>query len=137
MAKMKLQFPAWEELAENLDKLGGDLKETTEEALKASHAAITPKIEAAFKPHSVRFSGDTLETLRKEQKVEWSGMVGSIPIGFDISKGGLPSIFIMYGAPTVAPDRKVYNAFYGSATRKEISKIQHEIFQNKINEAMK
>lgn len=137
MAKIKLQFSAWQELAESLDQLEGDLKATTEEALKASHAAITPKIEAAFQPHSVRFSGDTLESLRKQQKVEWSGLVGSIPIGFDISKGGLPSIFIMYGAPTVAPDKNVYNAFYGAATKREISKIQHEVFQNAINEAMK
>lgn len=135
--KIKMQFPGWQEMAEKLDRLEGDLKETTEKALKASHAAITPNIEASFKPHSVRFSGDTLETLRRSEKVEWSGMVGAIPIGFDISKGGLPSIFIMYGAPTVAPDKKVYDAFYGAATKREISKIQYETFQKAIDEAMK
>lgn len=137
MARIKLQFTAWEQLAESLDKLDGNVKKATEEALIESHKAITPKIEAAFAPHSTKFSGDTLKTLRKQSKVEWEGLVASIPIGFDIGKGGLASVFIMYGAPTVSADRKVYNAFYGAATKKQINEIQKEIFERAIKDAMK
>ncbi len=136
MAKLKLQFTAWEEMAENLYKLGGNLEKTTEKALEKSHAAITPKIEAAFQPHSVRFSGETLETLRRRPEVEWKGFVAAVPIGFDIKAGGLASIFIMYGTPRHAPDRKVYNAFYGAATKREINEIQQKVFAEAIEDAM-
>lgn len=137
MAKLKLQFTAWEEMAENLNKLGGDLKATTEKALKESHAAMTPKIEAAFAPHSVRFSGETLETLRRRPVIEWKGFVASVPVGFDIKAGGLASVFIMYGTPRHAPDRKVYNAFYGAAIKRELNNIQQKVFAEAIEDAMK
>lgn len=137
MAKLKLNFTAWEEMAENLNKLGGDLKATTEKALKESHAAVTPKIEAAFAPHSTRFSGETMKTLRRNPEIEWVGFVASVPIGFDIKAGGLASIFIMYGTPQHAPDRKVYNAFYGAAVKREINEIQQKVFTEAIEDAMK
>ena len=137
MAKLKLQFTAWEEMAENLDKLGGDLRRTTEEALKKSHKVVTPKIEAAFIPHAHRFSGDTIKTLRKNPVIQWEGLVASVAIGFDIKAGGLPSVFIMYGTPRHDPDRKLYNAFYGGATKKQINEIQKEVFQKAIEDAMK
>ena len=137
MAKLKLQFTAWEEMAENLNKLGGDLKMTTETALRESHATVTPKIEAAFAPHSTRFSGETIKTLRREPVIEWVGFVASVPIGFDIKAGGLASIFIMYGTPQHAPDRKVYSAFYGAAVKREINEIQQKVFSKAIEDAMK
>lgn len=49
-------------------------------------------------------------------------------VGFDITAGGtyngLPSIFLMYGTqlygqPHIKPDRNLYNAVYGAATKKK------------------
>lgn len=135
MAKLKLNFTAWKELGENLEKLGGDLKAATEEALIESHKAITPGISQAFGKHNE--SGTTMGALRKNSKVEWEGLTASIPIGFNISAGGLASIFLMYGTPRMTPDRKTYNAIYGAKVKKQINEIQLDVFGKAIERAMK
>lgn len=135
MARIKLQFNAWKELGENLDKLGGDLKKTTETALKESHAAITPGIKSAFGKHNK--TNTMMPTLREESKVEWEGLTASIPIGFDISAGGVASVFLMYGTPRMAPDKNTYNAIYGAKVKRQIDEIQKKVFTEAIERAMK
>lgn len=132
--KLRLEFKGFEEFAARLDELGGDLKETTEKALKASHDLVTPKIKAAMTKHNK--SGDTSRAILDKSAVVWDGAVASIDVGFDIQKGGMPSIFLMYGTPRVKPDRDLYNAIYGNKTKKEIKELQQEIFSADIKKAM-
>ena len=128
--KMRLEFAGFEEMAERLDKLGGDLKKTTEKALIETHKLLTPKVEEAFKRHDVKYSHDTMKSLKKDPKVEWSGSTAEIGVGFKISEGGFPSIFIMYGTPRMQPDKKVYNSIYGN--RKKVRELQEKIFAEEI-----
>lgn len=128
--KMRLEFTGFEEMAERLDKLGGDLKKTTEKALTETHKLLTPKIEEAFRKHDVKYSHVTMKSLKKDSKVEWSGSVAAIGVGFKISEGGFPSIFLMYGTPRVQPDKKVYNSIYGN--KKKVKELQERIFAEEI-----
>ena len=128
--KMRLEFTGFEEMAERLDKLGGDLKKTTEKALTETHKLLTPKVEEAFKRHDVKYSHATMKSLKKDPKVEWSGSVAAIGVGFKISEGGFPSIFIMYGTPRMQPDKKLYNAIYGN--KKKVRELQERIFAEEI-----
>lgn len=130
--KMRLEFSGFEEMAERLDKLGGDLKKTTEKALEATHEHITPKVETAFKKHDIKYSHDTMKSLKKDADIEWSGSVASVGVGFKISAGGLPSIFLMYGTPKIQPDKKLYDSVYGSKTKKEVKALQEKIFSEEI-----
>ncbi len=128
--KLRLEFAGFEEMAERLDKLGGDLKKTTEKALIETHKLLTPKVEEAFKRHDVKYSHDTMKSLKKDPKVEWSGSTAEIGVGFKISEGGFPSIFIMYGTPRMQPDKKVYNSIYGN--KKKVKELQEGIFAEEI-----
>ena len=128
--KMRLEFAGFEEMAERLDKLGGDLKKTTEKALVETHKLITPKVEEAFRKHDVKYSHDTMKSLKKDPKVEWNGSTAEIGVGFKISEGGFPSIFIMYGTPRMQPDKKVYNSIYGN--KKKVKELQEGIFAEEI-----
>lgn len=128
--KMRLEFTGFEEMAERLDKLGGDLKKTTEKALIETHKLLTPKVEEAFKRHDVKYSHDTMKSLKKDARVEWDGSVAAIGVGFKISEGGFPSIFIMYGTPRMQPDKKVYNSIYGN--KKKVKELQERIFAEEI-----
>lgn len=132
--KLRLEFKGFEEYAARLDELGGDLKATTEKALKASHDLVTPKIKAAMTKHNK--SGDTSRAILDKSPVVWDGAVASIDVGFDIQSGGMPSIFLMYGTPRVKPDRDLYNAIYGNKTKKDIKELQQEIFAAAITKAM-
>lgn len=128
--KMRLEFTGFEEYAERLDKLGGDLKKTTEKALIETHKLLTPKVEEAFRKHDVKYSHDTMKSLKKDARVEWDGSVAAIGVGFKISEGGYPSIFIMYGTPRMQPEKKVYNSIYGN--RKKVRELQERIFAEEI-----
>ena len=130
--KMGLIFTGFEEMAERLEKMGGNLEKTTEKALKATHAHITPKIEEAFSKHDIKYSHDTGKSLKRDAKVEWSGSVAAVGVGFKIAEGGLPSIFLMYGTPRMQPDKKLYNSIYGGKVKKEVKAIQEQIFAEEI-----
>ncbi len=128
--KMRLEFTGFEEYAERLDKLGGDLKKTTEKALIETHKLLTPKVEEAFRKHDVKYSHDTMKSLKKDARVEWDGSVAAIGVGFKISEGGFPSIFIMYGTPRMQPEKKVYNSIYGN--KKKVRELQEKMFAEEI-----
>lgn len=133
--KMSLDFDGFIQLSEKLMKLGGDLERTTEKALKKSFDAVTPGIESAITPH--KLTGKTQSTLRKDGTVKWDGSVAEVPVGFDISGGGLPSIFLMYGTPHMKPDRKLYNSIYGAKTRKKVKELQAETFSEELGKVLK
>lgn len=134
--KMTIDFDGFDEMIAQLDDLGGNLKEVTEAALIATHEYVTPQIKAAFAKHNIKYSHETAKSIIDSPNIEWQGMLASVDVGFKISNGGLASIFVMYGTPKMAPDRKLYNAIYGSKTKKEVAEIQRNIIAEAIEKAM-
>jgi hypothetical protein len=132
--KISLQFKGFEEYAERLDKLGGDLKATTEKALQNSHDYITPKVRAAMNKH--HRTGETEDSIAGNAKVVWEGSVASIDIGFNLTEGGMPSIFLMYGTPRMKKDQALYDSIYGNRTKKAIKELQEKTFARAIKKAM-
>lgn len=129
-SKMKLEFDGFNEVMERLKNLDGNVRQTSEKALKETHRIVTAKAEEAIRPH--KRSGRTEQSLQRQAKVNWQGSLGTVDVGFDIEHGGLPSIFLMYGTPRMKKDQKVYNAFFGKATLKEVFLRQEEVFYNEI-----
>lgn len=128
-----LEFDGVEQLIEKLENLGGSVEETTEKALIATHAHVTPGVEDAITPHY--FSGATEESIKRSPKIIKEGAKMAVPVGFSISQGGIASIFLMYGTPKMNPDNKVYNAIMGAKVRKEVAEIQADIFAEAIVKA--
>lgn len=128
--KAKIEFDGFDEVVSRITNLGGDVKGITEKALKETHKIITAKAEEAIKPHYK--TGATEKSLNRDAKISWAGTIGSVEVGFDISNGGLPSIFIMYGTPRMKKDQKLYNAFFGKSTKNEVMQAQEEIFNDEI-----
>ncbi|MDE6657655.1 MAG: hypothetical protein K2J88_03615 [Oscillospiraceae bacterium] len=128
-------------LQRRLNEVGGSAKQTAESALKASHNHVTKKLETAIKPH--KKTGETENSLRETPIVEWIGdMVAEAKVGFNISDGGFPSIFLMYGTnvygqPHIKPDNTLKNAIYGMVVKNEIRKIQLDAYKKSIERAMK
>lgn len=136
MAKNKigLQFEGFDELSAKLEKLGGDLKATTEKALQDTHDFITPNLHADMAQH--KRTGNTERSIVDNAKVQWAGTVASIDVGFDLTNGGMPSIYLMYGTPKMKPDKKLYNDIYGSKTKKDVAELQQKIFVDAIKKKM-
>lgn len=136
MAKNKigLQFDGFKELMSQLDKLGGDLKAPVEDALKVTQKHIADQAHAAMVKH--HRTGDTEAAIVEDGLVTWEGSTASIGIGFDLANGGMPSVFLMYGTPTMPKDTELYNAVYGSKTRKEIAALQETKILDAIRKRM-
>lgn len=138
--KISLSFKGFEELAEKLDKAGGDLKKVTEKALIASkkiveqnldEVVIKPNFPSEEKPGQYS-TGDTRDSIDRDETVEWNGTTGSIHVGFDFKISGMTTIFLMYGTPRMNKSQKIYNAVYGAKTKKQVAEIQKEIFESEI-----
>ena len=145
--KIGLQFNGYKELTEELDRLGGDLKKTTERALVQSKAYVTKNLLSVTHkqdyPAGGKYStGKTRHSIDTSKTVQWNGSEGSIDVGFDIDKGGLTSIFLMYGTkvhgtPRMKPVKGMYEAVYGKDTQAKIRKIQKQVFDDAIKERLK
>lgn len=142
MAKnFSLDFSGFLDYAGRISEAGGDeaLKRATENALKATDEYLTPEIEKAMRssPHNFDRTGKTAGTLDKNYSVEWIGTVAKAKVGFKISEGGLPSIFLAYGTPHIKPDVKLKNAMKGAGKyKKDVAEIQKAEFNKVINEVL-
>lgn len=132
MARKKFQFnvSGLEEYIKKLENLSGDLKKTTEGTLHATNAYVTNNLKPVIAKH--KQTGATEASINKENKVLWEGTTGITNVGFNISGGGIASIFLMFGTPKIAPDKNLYNAIYGNKTKKEILQIQQNVFRKRI-----
>ena len=108
--KMGLLFEGFEDVIKKLNDLGANTKEITEKALKASHEHVTPQLHTHMAKH--RQTGDTERSISETANVTWKGSVAEVDIGFQIRKGGLPSIFLMYGTPKMKKDTKLTKLFH-------------------------
>ncbi len=141
MAKnVQFEFGALDDLQDMLKRLDGNMDEATEQALIESQEIVARKAENAMKKH--RRTGKTAESIVRDHDVRQLGGSKEIDAGFRIRAGGLPSIFLMYGTtlhgqPHIKPDKELYDAVYGKKTAEEIEKVQEEVFEKAIEEAMK
>lgn len=139
--KIGLQFEGWEDYVAKLDELGGTdhMKKGVEKALIESKKHVNPLIEQAMVklPAGGKYStGDTKKSIDKDMSVDWVGMTGEIKVGFDFSKLGVKSIFLMYGTPRMKPVSGLKAAVYGTKTQKEIAEIQEKVMWNVIKGVM-
>lgn len=139
MPKVSLEFTGFDEVLKKLTKLEADTKSIAEEALTKTHEIITEKAENAVAtsnlPAGGKYStGKTAASIKRDPDITWNGTEGSVSVGFNIKKGGLPSIFMMYGTPRYMKVQAVYDAFYGSQTEGEVRNAQKEIFYKALGE---
>ena len=144
--KLKLEIKGLDELNARITKLGGNTKDVAEQALKETHAFITPKIHAAMKAHNR--TGKTEGQIIDQAKVDWAGTVATLKAGFALSEGLTP-IYLMHGTdphvithadprgtprrhPGTRGDAKLKSAASISSNRSKIIKIQEDVFYNFI-----
>lgn len=142
--KIGIKFAGFEELMEKLDKLGGSaaMKKGVEAGLKSSKQYVNEEIKKVIAKsnlpaHGKYSHGDTLQSIDKNFEVDWEGLMASTKVGFNFSKSGLVSIFLMYGTPKMKPVAGLYDTIYGKKTQSKIKKLQKEAIEKVIAREMK
>ena len=137
--KMSVDFAGVDVFLEQLKALGeGAAQKATENALKATQAYIAKQAEQAMKKHEPPIgkygTNTTDKAIIKDYPVEWTQTTASIAVGFDLENGGMPSLYLMHGTelngqPHIKEDAELYDAVYGSKTRREVHKLQKAEFE--------
>lgn len=97
---LTLSLQGVEELLKEIEKLGGSVNSAAEKAILASAHPFTQELKQSIAKH--KRSGLTEKALRSPQQVKWEGNRCSLQVGFDLSSGGLPAIFLEYGTPRMS-----------------------------------
>lgn len=99
---MTLSTKGFEALLERIQKAGGDINSAAERALTESAEPFYADLKAGIKKHHQ--TGLTEKSLYDPTKPVWFGDKVMLKVGFDLSHGGLPALFIEYGTPKQKPD---------------------------------
>lgn len=138
MAKMSIIFDGFQQLAADIDRMGGDLHAAVDEALTATQQLIQDNLETAAAPYASKGrkgygKGDMYKTILNDRRITWINEVAEVDVGFELyEKGGWHSIFLMYGTPRITKDQAIYNAIKGAKTRQAIEKLQQEVMQKHL-----
>lgn len=143
MAKMSITFDGFEKLAEDIDAIDGDLHAAVDEALQETQSIVQANVESSALSYNHKgggrkgyATGKMYNSIIRDTGIIWKGTVAEVNTGFSGSKGSIAgfmhSIFVMYGTPRMAKDPKIYNAIKGTATRKQIAKVQEEIMSKHL-----
>lgn len=146
--KITLDFPGIKETLDKFEKMDLAIGPAVTEALQKSYDYVTSHLEDQIEQHYR--TGKTAESLLKNEKVQVEGTTYYIHVGFDVSNGGLASIFLMYGSPKhvitryhgkkkftwnhpgMDADQVLYDLVFGKTTKQEIEKIQKKVFEKRM-----
>ena len=133
-----VDFSAFAEYAEKLDRLGADLKDVIgdamEEAAKQVQEDTADAVESANLPAGGQYSdGETRASIVRDVTPKWSGSVGEVHLGFDKSKPGAGG-FLITGTPKMAPDAALAEMYSGKKYQRQINKKIEERLQKALDE---
>ncbi len=147
MAKknFSLNFDGFLDLARDISNLGdGYLQKAVDNAFTASKDYVNNEVSKAMDASRYNFDGTGYSQGKAKQSlnevakmpVEWSGTIAKANIGVN-TKDALEVLFLGYGTPHLAADKKLINAIkVKGKVKKEVEKIQKEEFNKVIEEAL-
>ena len=139
MAKMKILFDGFADLAYRIDAMGGDLHSAVDEALTETQKLVQENVTTAAAPYAKGgnkgyATGAMYNSILDDARIKWNGNVAEVDVGFDLTTtGGYHSIFMMYGTPRIAKDTKLFNSIKGTKTRNQIAELQKEIMMKHLS----
>lgn len=137
---IEIDFGVFEALAEQLENLGADVKECFTEAMEdeGKIVALDTKaaVAAANLPAGGKYStGETEKTIIMDPKVEWSGSLGVIGLGFDKTKPGAGG-FLITGTPKMKPDYALEKIYGQKKYERDVQKHIMENLQDQIHKRL-
>lgn len=137
---LRLDTSGFTGLLEKLDELGGNVQRAVEESLIKSAEKIKQDTEtamgAANLPAQGRYSqGTTNESIVSNTEVEWEGLVGSVPVGFDFSEPGAGG-YLISGTPRMQPNRALNKMYKQKRYMNQIQKEMGDVIMKYVIEKM-
>lgn len=140
--QLSLDFQIFERYAEEIDKLGGNLKLVVNDAMQQAGETVAADtldaVNASNLPAKGIYSrGATAASVIKENeiRVEWSGLIAEVGLGFDKTKPGAGG-FLISGTPRMKPDYALEDIYARKKYQKQLIKDVFEIFMDAVDNLM-
>lgn len=136
-----IDWSQFEDFAERIDGLGGDLKKIFTEVMQMEAETVqedTVEATAAanLPAHGKYSQEDTIKAIDIMPKVEWSGTIASVGMGFDKTKPNAGT-FLITGTPKMRPDYKLEDIFVRKKYLKNMITDINDYFEDALERAVK
>jgi len=138
---LSIDFSVFEDFASELENLGADLKEVFTDVLEQEGETVAEDtkeaVQKAYLPAKGEFSrGDTESSIVMQPKVEWSGSIAEIGLGFDKKKPGAGG-FLITGTPKMQPDHELEKIYAQKKYSRNMTNDIMEYLQAEIDDKLK
>lgn len=132
MAKKKnvIDFYGFDELLRQTELAEKEIDEVVIAAMEASSESVRSELESFMARTPRKKTGKTNKSLRPINVESYRGKYTS-KVGFDISKGGIASVFWQHGSPRREPATKFIDKAFGN--KKKYQQIQKEAIMNVLS----
>lgn len=132
MAKKKnvIDFYGFDELLRQTELAEKEIDEVVIAAMEASSESVRSELESFMARTPRKKTGKTNKSLRPINVESYRGKYTS-KVGFDISKGGIASVFWQHGSPRREPATKFIDKAFGN--KKKYQQIQEEAIMNVLS----
>ena len=136
---LKLELGGFNELVTKLEGLQGDVQKVVTEALMQAAETIQEDtknaMEKQYLPAQGKYSaGETVRSI-VTPKVEWSGTVAEVGVGFDYSMPGAGG-FLITGTPKMQPTRELNRIYKQKKYMRQIQSDMEAVVADEINKKM-
>ena len=137
---IEIDFGVFADLADQLDKLGADLKKTFSDVMEEEGKRVAEDtfeaVASAHLPAKGAYStGETQKAIIMNPKVEWSGSEACIGLGFDKTKPGAGG-FLITGTPKMQPDYALEKIYSQKKYERDMKKHIMEGLQDQIDKRL-
>jgi hypothetical protein len=138
---LSIDFQVFEDFAAELDDLGADLKEIFTDVMEQEGETVGEDTKDALQkshlPAGGKYStGVTEKAVVMNPKVEWSGSMGEMGLGFDKTLPGAGG-FLITGTPKMAPDHALEQIFSRKSYERKMTKDIMEYLQAEIEDRVR
>lgn len=135
---LSVDYSNFSDFAERLEKLNGDLQkiigDSMEQAAETVQDDVRDAVASANLPAGGKYStGETEASIIADPRVQWSGYLGEIGLGFDKTVPGAGG-FLITGTPKMAPDHELNSLFFSKKYAKKINDQITEELQDALDE---
>lgn len=137
---LKLDLKGFEDLVTKFEGLGGDVQKVVTDALEKAGKTIGDDTVAAVQKNKLPAQGDysqgeTAESVVTNPKVEWSGTMAEIGVGFDYGKPGAGG-FLVAGTPRMEPSKELQKIYKQKKYMRQIQDEMAEVVNKEIIKKM-
>lgn len=137
---ISIDFSAFEEYAEELERLGADLKEIFTDVMEQEAESIQEDTldalnKANLPAKGVYSIGTTKKSVDPNPRTGWSGSIGEIGLGFDKSKPGAGG-FLITGTPRMQPDAELERIYNRKSYERKVNNSIMDYLQAEIDDRL-